>query len=76
MCTWLVRAGGSSASLAPEPPCLWGLVRFGDNIEDEWFIVWLLMELTRLMSDISVRVWDDDGEFLLIEVGSHKAGLR
>eukprot|EP00877_Chromochloris_zofingiensis_P008855 jgi/Chrzof1/4222/Cz14g03190.t1 len=59
--------GGSSASLAPEPPCLWGLVRFGDNIEDEWFIVWLLMELTRLMSDISVRVWDDDGEFLLIE---------
>ena len=26
---------------------LWGATRFGDNVEDEWFITWLLFEITR-----------------------------
>ena len=25
---------------------LWGVTRFGDNIEDEWLIVWLLYQIT------------------------------
>ena len=29
------------------PPCLWGTLRFGDAVDDEWFATWLLRELTR-----------------------------
>lgn len=43
-----------------------GSVRFGDNVDDEWFVVWILREMTKAFH-IAVRVWDDDGEFLLIE---------
>ena len=28
------------------PAHLWGVARFGDNIEDEWLIVWLLYQIT------------------------------
>ena len=35
------------AQAAPVAPSFWGLLRFGDNIEDEWFLVWLLLELSR-----------------------------
>ena len=47
--------------------CCWGQTSFGDNIEDEWLITWLLMHLTRQHSNLSARIWDTDGEFLLIE---------
>lgn len=36
-------------------------------MEDEWLVVALLMHLTKRFPDISARVWDNDGEFLLIE---------
>lgn len=88
------------------PPHLWGSVSFGDNIEDEWLVVWLLLELTHAfpvtarwagwctalqqvhlqpwqpshaqvlrcitprmpaVASACCRVWDNDGEFLLIE---------
>ncbi|KAL4427935.1 hypothetical protein ABPG75_002024 [Micractinium tetrahymenae] len=66
------QRGGSSAAgpatAAAEPPLhLWGCVNFGDNVEDEWFVVWLLLELTRAFPGVTARVWDNDGEFLLIE---------
>ena len=48
-------------------PCLWGCVQFGDNLEDEWFITWLLQQLTGRIPGSAARVWDNDGEFLLIE---------
>lgn len=38
-----------AAAQSQEPSgsaCLWGTTSFGDNIEDEWFIVWLLLQLT------------------------------
>ncbi|RMZ77207.1 hypothetical protein DV738_g4489, partial [Chaetothyriales sp. CBS 135597] len=44
-----------------------GCVEYGDSIEDEWVIVWLLREITRKFSDAWVKVTDNDGEFLLIE---------
>lgn len=47
--------------------CLKGTTRFGDNIEDEWFVVYLLHEISRTVSGISITVRDNDGEFLLIE---------
>jgi hypothetical protein len=44
-----------------------GSTCFGDNIEDEWLIVALLRELTRIFPGSAARVWDNDGEFILIE---------
>lgn len=49
-------------------PFLWGVLRYEDSVEDEWFVVWLLLLLTRQLPGCSARSWDDDGEFLLIEV--------
>ncbi|CAL1530846.1 unnamed protein product [Lymnaea stagnalis] len=49
------------------PPHLYGSTSFGDNIDDEWFIVSLLYEITREFSGTVIRVYDNDEEFLLIE---------
>ncbi|KAJ6033372.1 hypothetical protein N7460_000712 [Penicillium canescens] len=46
---------------------LQGRTNYGDSIEDEWVIVYLLRELTKRHKDIWVKVADSDGEFLLIE---------
>uniref|UniRef100_W8BJ81 Protein SGT1 ecdysoneless n=1 Tax=Ceratitis capitata TaxID=7213 RepID=W8BJ81_CERCA len=60
-------SSNDSATALPLPPHLHGVTHYGDNIEDEWFIVHLLMELTREISGCVARVIDADGEFLLIE---------
>eukprot|EP00039_Didymoeca_costata_P028968 m.22736 g.22736 ORF g.22736 m.22736 type:complete len:625 (-) comp7431_c0_seq2:77-1951(-) len=49
------------------PIHLHGKTEFGDNINDEWFIVYLLRELTTAFTDIWVSVVDNDDQFLLIE---------
>lgn len=46
---------------------LWGQTPYGDNVEDEWFVVWLLLEFTRVFPGIAVKLWDNDGNFMLIE---------
>lgn len=46
--------------------CLYGKVFFGDNIEDEWFIISLLLEISKQL-EVIIRVTDQDGEVLLIE---------
>jgi hypothetical protein len=48
-----------------------GKTEFGDNIEDEWFIVYLLRLLTDELTGVSAQVDDNDGEFLLIEAAEH-----
>ncbi|CAG0897993.1 unnamed protein product [Darwinula stevensoni] len=49
-----------------------GETSFGENVEDEWFIVWLLLQLTEAFSpDLIARVRDSDGEFLLVEAAEH-----
>ncbi|KAL2115014.1 hypothetical protein VTJ04DRAFT_10677 [Mycothermus thermophilus] len=48
-------------------PFLYGATHYGDNVEDEWLIVYLLRELTKSFPNLWVRVSDSDGEFLLIE---------
>ncbi|KAI0518786.1 hypothetical protein KFK09_006222 [Dendrobium nobile] len=62
-------ASSSACRLCGSPPMphLHGKTRFGDNLEDEWFIVFLLFEISRSFPSLSIRVWDSDGEFLLIE---------
>ncbi|KAJ7514822.1 hypothetical protein O6H91_23G061000 [Diphasiastrum complanatum] len=60
-------ASSPSSSSDHSIPHLFGKIKYGDNVEDEWFVVYLLFELSRQFSAVSVRVWDSDGEFLLIE---------
>ncbi|KAL4707695.1 hypothetical protein ACJJTC_014876 [Scirpophaga incertulas] len=44
---------------------------FGDNIEDEWFIVYLVMEISKNFNDVIIQMSDNDGEFLLIEAAPY-----
>ena len=67
----VVAATPPGTSRGGAPAHLAGVTRFGDNVEDEWFIVWMLRELTRAFPALAARVWDDDGEFLLIETAFH-----
>lgn len=53
------------------PIHLFGVTHYGDNIQDEWFIVFLLFKITESIKDVTVRVVDSDGEFLLIEAAEH-----
>jgi hypothetical protein len=53
------------------PAHLYGITYFGDNIQDEWFVVSLLFHLTREFAGLIVRACDSDGEFLLIEAAEH-----
>lgn len=48
-------------------PCLYGRTYWGENIDDEWFIVWLLLQITKRWPGTVVSVVDNDGQFLLIE---------
>jgi hypothetical protein len=47
-----------------------GLTNYGDSVEDEWLIVFILRELSKQFSNIWVKVVDTDGEFLLIEAAN------
>ncbi|XP_054838524.1 protein ecdysoneless homolog isoform X2 [Eublepharis macularius] len=53
------------------PAHIGGLTKFGDNIEDEWFIVYLIKEITKEFPELAARVDDNDGEFLLIEAADY-----
>ncbi|KAI9147877.1 Protein ecdysoneless [Paramyrothecium foliicola] len=49
---------------------LYGVTDYGDSVEDEWLIVYLLRQLTQSHPDLWIRVADEDGEFLLIEAAN------
>ncbi|KAJ1325604.1 SGT1-like protein [Microdochium nivale] len=49
---------------------LHGTTDYGDSVEDEWLIVFLLRELTRSRNDVWAQISDSDGEFLLIEAAN------
>ncbi|CAG8564417.1 8765_t:CDS:2, partial [Acaulospora morrowiae] len=53
--------------LGPNYPFLHGRTVFGDCIEDERFIVFLLRHISGKYPDVVISVSDNDGEFLLIE---------
>ena len=48
-------------------PHLKGRTNFGESVADEWLIVYLLLDLSKQFPDAWIRVYDTDGEFLLIE---------
>ncbi|KAI9654322.1 MAG: hypothetical protein M1829_000943 [Trizodia sp. TS-e1964] len=52
------------------PPFLGGQTNYGDSVEDEWLVVYLLLELSKLFKDLWIKVSDADGEFLLIEAAA------
>ncbi|KAL1315680.1 hypothetical protein AAHE18_15G001700, partial [Arachis hypogaea] len=52
-------------------PHLHGHLRYGDNLDDEWFLVFLLFHTSLRFPNLSIRLWDSDGEFLLIEAAFH-----
>lgn len=49
---------------------LHGSTNYGDSVADEWLIVYLLRELSKQFQDAWIRVFDTDGEFLLIEAAN------
>jgi hypothetical protein len=49
---------------------LHGLTNYGDSVEDEWLIVYILKELSNQFPDLWIKVVDTDGEFLLIEAAN------
>ena len=42
-------------------------LRYDEDIGDEWFVVFLLFNLTKIFHGLIARISDSDGEFLLIE---------
>lgn len=50
----------------PTLPHLSGRLWFDNSVEDEWYVVWLLQKLSKNLP-VVIKVWDDDGSFLLIE---------
>jgi len=49
---------------------LHGLTNYGDSVEDEWLIVYMLKELSNRFPELWIKVVDTDGEFLLIEAAN------
>lgn len=49
---------------------LHGVTEYGDAVEDEWLIVYLLRQLSISHPNVWVRVFDTDGEFLLVEAAN------
>ncbi|KAL2039443.1 hypothetical protein N7G274_007715 [Stereocaulon virgatum] len=47
-----------------------GRTNYGDSVEDEWLIVYILRELSKEFPQIWIRVVDTDGQFLLIEAAN------
>lgn len=47
-----------------------GTTNYGDSVADEWLIVYLLREISKQNKDAWIRIYDTDGEFLLIEAAN------
>ncbi|PQE13323.1 regulatory factor sgt1 protein [Rutstroemia sp. NJR-2017a BVV2] len=59
-----------TADVATGSMYLHGLTNFGDSVEDEWLIVYILKELSSRFPNLWIKVVDTDGEFLLIEAAN------
>ncbi|KAI4959304.1 hypothetical protein J4E86_003026 [Alternaria arbusti] len=47
-----------------------GRSNYGDSVADEWLIVYFLREQSKEFKDAWIRIYDSDGEFLLIEAAN------
>ena len=48
-----------------------GEVIFGDSIDDEWYVVYILFHLSLKFPHLNITTQDNDGEFLLIETADY-----
>uniref|UniRef100_UPI00398F3F00 protein ecdysoneless homolog n=1 Tax=Pristiophorus japonicus TaxID=55135 RepID=UPI00398F3F00 len=53
------------------PAHIGGVTNFGDNVDDEWLIVYLIQQVTKEFPDLVASVEDNDGDFLLIEAADY-----
>jgi hypothetical protein len=59
---------GFNLRVASDGVSLTGSVRLGESVQDEWYIVWLLVKISSEFPEAVIEVKDnDDGQFLLIE---------
>ncbi len=49
---------------------LYGRTNYGDSVNDEWLVVYILRELSKQFPQIWITVFDTDGQFLLIEAAN------
>ncbi|CAD6575145.1 MAG: hypothetical protein ASARMPRED_007111 [Alectoria sarmentosa] len=47
-----------------------GRTNYGDSVEDEWLIVYILRQLSKQFPKIWIRIVDTDGQFLLVEAAN------
>ncbi|KAL8823546.1 MAG: hypothetical protein Q9191_005758 [Dirinaria sp. TL-2023a] len=47
-----------------------GRTNYGDSVEDEWLVVYILRQLSERFPEIWISVVDTDGQFLLIEAAN------
>ena len=47
-----------------------GTLRYGDSVDDEWFLVSLLLRFSELEPTVAVSCVDSDGQFMLIEAAN------
>ncbi|KAG0027214.1 hypothetical protein BGZ82_009105 [Podila clonocystis] len=66
-----LRVVSGKGKLIESQPFLKGETRFGDSLDDEWMIVFLLREISKRLPGSIIRVQDNDGEFLLIEAADY-----
>ncbi|XP_078284511.1 protein ecdysoneless homolog [Rhinoraja longicauda] len=53
------------------PSHIGGMTNFGDNVDDEWLIVYLIQQITKEFPDFVASIEDEDGDFLLIEAAKY-----
>lgn len=49
---------------------LHGRTNYGDSVEDEWLVIYILRELSKQYPKLWISVTDTDGQFLLIEAAN------
>ena len=63
-------AANASIQSPPVFSCLYGKTCFGDSIDDEWLIVYILHQLSEKYQDLWIRIVDGDGQFFLVEAAN------
>lgn len=64
------RVRHTNADSLPGLSYLYGITDYGDAVEDEWLIVYIVRQLSRTHSCLWARIADADGEFLLVEAAN------
>jgi hypothetical protein len=50
---------------------LTGSAKIGECVDDEWFIVHLVLQISKQFSELIISLTDNDGQFMLMEAADH-----